>query len=887
MIPVERLQKGLEKFFGLKEFRPGQLEIINSVLHGFDALAVMPTGGGKSICYQLPALLSDDLTIVVTPLISLMRDQVAQVNRNGIVATQLDSSLEIDEIRERLHLARTNKVKLLYVAPERLESKRFTDALRDVKISLLAVDEAHCISQWGHDFRPHYTRISDFAEVIGNPTILALTATATPDVQDDIVAQLKMRSPRVYLRGFARENLSFKVFVESGKTQTILKYVKTQNISANRGSGIIYAATRKSVDEIHEFLKSNGINPLRYHAGLTESERTSAQMSFLNSDRVMVATNAFGMGINKPNVRFVIHYEIPGTLEAYYQEAGRAGRDGKLAECVLLFHKRDLAVQEYFIDTLYPNQDEFVKAYNSIFDSLSIEVGGSIPEYSTISTQKIASLTKLNTRTVESVLRILSQAGSIQFIPSISAASYVRSRVDAESYKHAMERTSSQDTKAILDSLLRIHGTAIFSEAKAITLDEVAHKSDLNASTVSRTLSILHRSGILEYKPPSEGISFKMLAKRASPDNLPVNFRQLSLLRERAHQRLRRVVDYATITSCRMSFILDYFGADEAEDGCGNCDNCTIHREYLANQQEDSPSPHEIYKSILSLVKDSGGSFGRSTYCKLLLDHGHADEKKQSMNRDDEWRKKYSGALKDLPPQAVFAAFDFLLSRNYLMRNGIVKPTVSTTEEGMNFLKTGYVVPGRREFVFRKALYKALREERRSLAAELRIPVFNVCPDESLIRMANERPTNKEGITKHLPAMLPQIINERLLQVCTDFAPVDNVELSETERRIYELFLEKLTAEEISSALSSPQAGFSTSLQSVIDTMEHIKDRGCAINLKSLIDKEKFALIESELSKGKDTVAVHKAVQAAELAEIMLVAKLLTKRYDGSEHSRS
>ncbi|MFZ1082063.1 MAG: RecQ family ATP-dependent DNA helicase, partial [Candidatus Kryptoniota bacterium] len=802
------------------------------------------------------------LTIVITPLISLMRDQVAQINWNGIVATHLDSSLELDEIQNRLYLVRSNKVKLLYVAPERLESKRLVDTLSNIKISLLAIDEAHCISQWGHDFRPHYTRISDFAENIGKPTILALTATATPDVQDDIVAQLKMRSPRVYLIGFSRENLSFKVFVESGKTQTILKHLKTQ-----KGCGIIYAATRKSVDEIHDFLKSNGIKALRYHAGLTENERTNSQMGFLNSDHVMVATNAFGMGINKPNVRYVIHYDIPGTLEAYYQEAGRAGRDGNLAECILLFNKRDLAVQEYFINTLYPIQDEFIKAYTSIFDSLSIAVGSAAPEYLTISTQKISALTKISARTVESVFRILSQAGSIQFVPSVSATAYVRARVDMGTYKRAMERTSSHDTKSILESLLRLHGTVIFSDASPITLDEIAHKSDLNPSTVSRTLSILQRSGILEYKPPSEGISFRMLTAREDADKLHVNFHQLSLLRERSHQRLKKIVDYAESTSCRTNFILDYFGAEEIENGCGNCDNCTIHRSYLTDGQEDSPPPQEIYRNILSLVKETDGKFGRSTYCKFLLGHdGKLPSKEHGPG--NELRGKYLGLLKDLPAQAVFAAFDFLLSREYLLKNGFVNPTVSITEEGKDFLRTGYAGVKRKKFIFRKALYKALREERSSLAGELRIPVFNVCADENLIRIANERPRNAKGLAMYFSNPHSSAIEERLLQVCLDFAPAEDIELSESERKIYELFLEKFTAVEIASVLSS-------SVQSVIETIEHIKDRGCKIDPASLVDKAKFALIKSELLKGKDLVSVHKAVQNAELAEVMLVSRIL------------
>ena len=764
MIPTERLQKALEKSFGLKEFRPGQTEIINSVMNGFDTLAIMPTGGGKSVCYQLPAILLDGLTIVVSPLISLMKDQVAQANRRGRIATELDSALDLDEIQSRLRLVKSGQLKLLYVAPERLESKRFVESLSATKISLLAVDEAHCISQWGHDFRPHYTRISDFADSIGNPVILALTATATPDVQDDIVAQLKMRSPRVYIRGFSRENLSFQVLVETAKTQSILNHV-----SKNKGSGIVYAATRKSVDEIHDFLKSRGVNALRYHAGLTESERTKSQTEFLNSDRVMIATNAFGMGINKPDVRFVIHYEIPGTIEAYYQEAGRAGRDGKLAECILLFHKRDLAVQDYFIDTLYPTREEFIQAYTSIFDALSVAVGSIRDEYLTISTRQISELTNLNARTVDSVFRILSQRGLIQLMPSISANAYVRAKVDMGAYKRAIEKTASHDSKAVLDTLLRLYGSAFFSEEKAVRIDELGRKAEIGPSNVSRTLSILQRSGIIEYKPPSEGITFRMLSRREEPERLPVDFQQLSLLRERAHQRLARVVGYAKTTGCRSNYILDYFGADEAEGGCGNCDNCTITSPYVSGDSgiEGAMSPKEIHTTILALVKATDGRYGRTTYCKILLE---ASDKKESSGG---WIAEFSGALKDIPAQAVYSAFDFLLTRKYLSRNGLVYPTVSITAEGETYMKTGIATAVKKSFILRKALYKALRDERRALASELRLPVFGVCADEMLIKIANEHPMNQEEISEYLPreGANAGVITGRMLQVCLDFAP--------------------------------------------------------------------------------------------------------------------
>ena len=551
----------LSAHFGFADFRPGQADAIRDVLDGKDVLVVLPTGGGKSLCFQVPALVQGGLTVVLSPLISLMQDQVDALQRRGIAATFLNSTLSPGEVSNRWAQVERGETRLLYLAPERFEGARTSDRLARVGVRLLAVDEAHCISEWGHDFRPSYRRVRAIRDAIGAPPTIALTATATPDVRKDVVAQLGLRDPQIVVAGFDRPNLTYRVHPspdQAAKDEALATALRDMP----SGVAVVYATTRREVERVAHALRKRRIKAQPYHAGLEDVERARVQDAFMGESlKAIVATSAFGMGIDKPNVRLVVHHAMPGTLEAYYQEAGRAGRDGAPANCTLLHAYPDRFTHEFFIKNAHPSRAEVEAVWKRM--RLLAAPDGTVDE----DADSIAArMTKGNVRVVERALRLFTEAGALLPGERDGARAYVRLLATPERITERFPRAASVEL-GLLRALWR--GTR-GRVADGAVVDLAGFPPGLGGpGEITRTLDALQGEQFLTWERPG-GVM------RILVDVPDVDWRTLDRRRAAETAKLDAMQRYAYANGCRRRVLLAYFGDPDAgrRANCGSCDRC-------------------------------------------------------------------------------------------------------------------------------------------------------------------------------------------------------------------------------------------------------------------------------------------------------------------------
>jgi ATP-dependent DNA helicase RecQ len=614
----------LAQYWGYSTFRDSQKEIVESVLAGNDCLALLPTGGGKSICFQVPALMKEGVCLVISPLIALMEDQVMQLKKRGIRAEAIHSGMTRNQIDVLLDNCVYGDIKLLYLSPERVQTEIFIERMKRMNISFVAIDEAHCISQWGYDFRPPYLHIASIREIKPEIPFLALTASATAEVKKDIVDYLKLKKPSFFQRSFARPNISFAVRHTENKEKKLLDVL--QKI---QGTAIIYVRSRKATKDLANWLHRHGISATYYHAGLNHEERKHRQEDWQhNKSRVMVATNAFGMGINKDDVRVVAHIDLPENLESYYQEAGRAGRDGKKAYAVLIYHDSDVENLEHKVEQSQPSLDYLKKIYQALANYLQLAEGSGLNESFDFNLEDFCHRFNFRTGSAFPALKKLQECGLVQWSESFYSPSKLHFAVDK--FRLYEFQVASARFDPLIHALLRLYGGELFNGYMLISENQLADALKSTFRDISQLLSQLSQLKIAHYQPVNDQPKITFLTPRQDANQLNIDKVWLESRRKLVTGKMKAMANYATQTQqCRQWLLLDYFD-EKTYDRCGVCDVCLNKKKkenlrelkdyseqvlYLLKQKhltvdeletEVNPTDHHLFLEVVREMVDEG-----------------------------------------------------------------------------------------------------------------------------------------------------------------------------------------------------------------------------------------------------------------------------------------